>query len=53
MECSTLDIIDRHDTELHQMQLFVQSEAESRIFGEVSRVLHRAGTDLNKLRLMT
>jgi len=40
MEHSTLDIIDCHDTESHQMQLFVQSEAESRNFGEVSRVLH-------------
>ena len=42
MECSTLDIIECHDTESHQMQLFVQSEAESRNFGEVSRVLHLA-----------
>jgi hypothetical protein len=30
------------DTELHQMRLFVQIEAESRIFAEVSRVLHLA-----------
>jgi len=28
--------------ELHQMWLFVQSKAESRKFGEVSRVLHFA-----------
>ena len=43
MECSTLDIIEHHDTESHQMWLFVQSEVESRNFGEVSRVLHLAG----------
>ena len=42
MEHSTLDITEYHDMELHQMQLFVQSEAESRNFGEVSRVLHQA-----------
>jgi len=42
MEHSKLDIIDHHDTESHQMQLFVQSKAESRNFREVSRVLHQA-----------
>jgi len=47
MECSTLDIIERHDTESHQMRLFVQSEVESRNFGEVSRVLHLAGNSIN------
>jgi hypothetical protein len=30
------------DTELRQVRLFVQCEAESRNFEEVSRVLHRA-----------
>ena len=33
--------------ELHQMRLFVQSEAESRKFGEVSRVLHFAVNDMH------
>jgi hypothetical protein len=31
--------------ELRQMPLFVQIEAESRIFAEVSRVLHLAVTE--------
>ena len=32
--------MERNDTELHQMQLFVQGEGKTEIFAEVSGVLH-------------